>query len=370
MKILTRYAVIVAIFFTIGNIASAQQVRKWVQIWPCASNGRPTVNGHPSTGPGAYGHFIYAGAGTWKRYKVRPNVPVIIRASGDSCPGCMLGHPSFRLYEFIKGKKVEKLVFRGPDWAGKAPPGEPRYRFLYYIPGADEIEIACIKGGFSVAVYQFEIEKNPQVLTDKLRRRTVELIKQLDDDSWRVRHRAQKELEKIGAVILPILYDHLNQHSLEVKLRIKMIIDKVRPHDYVPEATMKSNASELVKKLSALIAMKSLGCDAEPARNLSAIGPYAVEQLKIECGSKNAHVRAAVVNALGKLGEVGTEKIIIELLKKDKDEDVRLRAAAALGNFNSPDVVRALKTASETDPSKRVRSEAIKSLKEISKNIN
>lgn len=370
MKYLTRYIAIVAIFSVISNIASAREVRKWVQIWPCASNGRATVNGRPSTGPGAYGHFIYAGAGTWKRYKVRPNVPVIIRASGDSCPGCILGHPSFRLYEFIKGKKVEKLVFRGPDWAGKAPPGEPCYRFLYYIPGANEIEIACIKSGFGVAVYQLEIEKNPQVLTDKLRKRAVELIKQLDDDSWRVRHRAQKELEKIGAVILPILYDHLNQHSLEVKLRIKMVIDKVRPHDYVLEATMKSNASELVRKLSAMIAEKSLGCDSEPARNLSAIGPYAVEQLKIECGSKNAHVRAAAVNALGKLAKTGTERIIIELLKKDKDEEVRLRAAAALGNFNSPDVIKVLKTTSKIDPSKRVRSEAMKSLKQILKSIN
>ena len=321
--------------------------KKWAQIWPCEADGRKVFNRQPSTGPGAYAHFRWAGMGTWKRYKVRKGVPIIIRAHGDSCPGCCLGCLAFRMSEFVNGKKAERFVFRGPKWRGEKPPGEPGYRLVYYVPQSEKFEIACIGTGFYVAVYQLvEIKRKADPLTDEDRTKIVELIKKMDDDSWKVRRQAQSELEKMGKKILPFLRTVLEKdkekYSFEVCLRIEMLINTLDPPktNIISDREMKKQSYDLADKLAVNIGDKKLSCDSEQAKSLALIGPYAAEPLKKQCSSKSEHVRAAAVCALAKLADAGSVEAIIFILK----------------------------SASEKDVSERVRKQASESLKQLLKN--
>lgn len=321
--------------------------KQWVQIWPSEADGRKVLNRQPSTGPGAYAHFRWAGCSTWKRYKVRKGVPIIIRANGDSCPGCCLGCLAFRMSEFVNGKKAERFVFRGPKWRGKKPSGEPGYRLVYYVPQSEKFEIACIGSGFYVTVYQLvETKIKSSTLTDKDRAKAVELIKKMDDDSWKVREQAQRELEKMGKKVVPFLRTVLEKDrekcSFEVRLRIEILIKTLDPPktNIISDREMKKQSADLVGRLAGLIEAKSLGCDSEQAKSLASIGPYAFEPLKKQCTSKSEHVRAAAVCALGRLAGADSIETIISILK----------------------------SASEKDASDRVRKQASESLKQLLKN--
>lgn len=56
-----------------------------------------------------------------------------------------------------------------------------------------------------------------------------ELIKQLGNDEWQIREKAQEELIKIGKNIKPILQKHENSPDPEVRLRIKQIMEEITP---------------------------------------------------------------------------------------------------------------------------------------------
>ena len=280
---------------------------------------------------------------TWV-FKVRKGVPVIIKAHADTAS---LGEIAFCLSEFVKGKKVQRLTFRGPNCVGGRAPSDPRYRLIYHVPQSEKFEIACTGRGFYVTVYQLvEIKRKADPLADKDRAKVVELIKKMDDDSWKIREQANRELEKMGKKVVPFLRTVLEKdkekYSFEVCLRIGMLLKTLDPPktNIISDLEMKKQASDLVGRLADLIAGKSLGCDSEQAKSLASIGPYAVKPLKKQCTSKSEHVRAAAVYSLGRLADDDSVEIIVPILK----------------------------AASEKDVSDRVRKQASESLKQLLKN--
>ena len=71
---------------------------------------------------------------------------------------------------------------------------------------------------------------------------------------------------------------------------------------------MKREVKELVEKLGKYIATKKLACDSDPAKNLSSIGPYAVEPLKKLCDNESSHLSAAAEQALEEIEKQKTDE--------------------------------------------------------------
>lgn len=354
------------------------QKKEWVRVWPCEADGAATVRDagsgrYPSTGEGSNTWFSYGGAGTWKRFKVKKDIPVIIKAIGDSGPGACLGHVSFRYTELDKSERKDTFVFEGPDWGGVAPQGEPTYRLVYRVPGTDKFEISCVRGGFYIEVYQQrQAAKKDGKLSEEQKQAALALIGKLGCDSWHEREKAQRALEKMGEAVLPFLEKEKEKHRpvLEVRLRIHKIIKELTPltGEAVPDTTMKEQVAELVTKLGTYIEPSShyFKCDSsEPVRSLAAAGPYAVKPLMKCCGSDSARIRQAAVNALGRLADKESVKTILSALKDDKAEEVRFQAAGALASFGSNEVRKALKAASESDKSEKVSKRAAEVLEQL-----
>jgi hypothetical protein len=346
------------------------QEKEWVRVWPCEADGAKTVsdcggNAFPSTGENACIWFNFNGAGNWKRFKVKKGSPVIIRANGDSGPGACLGRVDFKLIEIEDEKRTEKFIYDGPTWSGVAPSGEPQVRLVYYMPQAGEFEIACTRGGFYVMVYQLR-EKPDMTLTEEKRARIIELIARLGSDKWREREEAQAELESFGPAILPFLDKEKNSDLLEVRIRVGKLMKKLTPvGESLSEEEMETQASELIGKLTEYVKANSFTCEQEPARNLALMGPCAVKPLLEALKSQSAHVRAAAVHALGRIGDAQAVPTIIKALRGDREEEVRFQAAAALIDFDAEEVKAALKEASEKDESERVCAKALESLVHI-----
>ena len=347
--------------------------KEWVRVWPCEADGAKSVsdaggNAFPSTGENACIWFNWGGAGTWKRFKVKKDRPIIIKAQGDSGPGACLGRLDFKLFEIDDGKRTEKFEFDGPTWSGVAPDGEPKYRLIYFVPEAGKFEILCT-GGFYVRVYQERDKPKSSELSDDEKSNVKELIKKLACDNWREREEAQKKLMKMDERVLPLLKKHSDSPEIEVRIRLKKIIEALTPMtgEAVSVEAMKREAAEMVEKMGKYIATKKLARDSEPSKNLSLIGPYAVEPLEKLCDDESAHARAAAAQALGGLKAESSVKILAGLLKSDTDWLVRCRAATAMGNFDSEEVVKALKEASENDKDEEVCAAAAEALKAIEK---
>jgi hypothetical protein len=75
--------------------------------------------------------------------------------------------------------------------------------------------------------------------------------------------------------------------------------------------------------------------------------PIAQQVLEAGLNDSGASVRIACCRVLGKRGEASSVKSLSQTLKQDKDLDVRLAAAEALGKINSPESITALVTALE-----------------------
>jgi hypothetical protein len=79
--------------------------------------------------------------------------------------------------------------------------------------------------------------------------------------------------------------------------------------------------------------------------------PMAQQVLEAGLDDKDAPVRAACCQVLGKRGDAASVPKLANVLRLDKDIDVRLAAAAALGNINSPETMPALVAAlDDRDP--------------------
>jgi hypothetical protein len=377
MKRVIFTILVAAAALALASTAFAQE-KEWVRVWPCEADGAATVRDagggqHPSTGEGANTWFSWGGAGTWKRFKVKKGVPVIIKALGDSGPGACLGHVAFRCTELDKSERKGTFVFDGPNWSGVAPKGEPCYRLVYHVPKTDKLEISCVKGGFYVWVYrQRQVSKKDNKLSEEDTQAALALIEKLGCDCWHERQKAQRALVRMGEAVLPLLQQEKNKPRpvLEVRLRIRKIIAALTPltGETYSEEAMKNDVEALLTTLAVYIGAKSLGCDSEPAKSLAAPGPYAVKHLVSltdPAEEENSNVRAAAVNALGRLADKDSVKTILSALKDDKDEEVRFQAAGALASFDSEEVRKALKASSENDKSEKVAKRAAEVLAQI-----
>lgn len=76
------------------------------------------------------------------------------------------------------------------------------------------------------------VEKPVKGLISEVKRYKIkELIKQLDNDDWETRESAQEELEKIGQLALPALKEALKTGSAEVRMRAKLLIEKIEKRE-------------------------------------------------------------------------------------------------------------------------------------------
>lgn len=360
-------------FLALCETAQAQEKEvEWVRVWPSVADGAKTVRDaggkqYPSTGPGSNTWFRWGGAGAWKSFNARKGVPVIIKAYGDSGQGACLGHVRFHVYHLSRTKNMnDKFTFMGPDWNGIAPQGEPRRRLVYFVPKSEIFTVEIVQLGFYIEVYEAREKKKPE-LTDEDRTRVAQLVAKLSCDSWRGREDAQRALWAMGEKTLPLLEKEKDNADIEIRVRVKKIIEALTPAtgDVISETAMKREAAALVEELVRYIASNSFGCSSEPARSLAAIGPHAVEPLEKHYDSASEHVRAAVIQALGKLKVENSVETIISALGKDGSEEVRYRAAGALAGFDTDEIRKALKAASENDTSERVRKQALESLQDI-----
>lgn len=86
-----------------------------------------------------------------------------------------------------------------------------------------------------------------------------------------------------------------------------------------------------------------------------------LEALGVPPLRKSANLRSAVVNALARVGDAQAVPAICELLLSDSAEPVRRTAARALGGFEDPQALPALRSALD-DESERVQLWAVQSI--------
>src|SRR4051794_12725379 len=73
--------------------------------------------------------------------------------------------------------------------------------------------------------------------------------------------------------------------------------------------------------------------------------PMSQQVLEAGLNDDNAAVRVACCRSLGKRAETSSVACLAGALRSDKDVDVRMAAAAALGKINSPESIKALAVA-------------------------
>ena len=95
------------------------------------------------------------------------------------------------------------------------------------------------------------------------------------------------------------------------------------------------------------------------------MGPSVVEPLIPFLGSNSPNVRAVGAELLGMHGAIGASKWLTLLVANDPENDVRVRAANALGRIGSPHGIEALIRATSVDNSVALRNAAVLALGQI-----
>jgi hypothetical protein len=165
------------------------------------------------------------------------------------------------------------------------------------------------------------------------RKRVEALLKDLNSETFKVREKAQQELQKLGNAAKPFLREALKaQSTLEGRLRIEALLDRLRDFDVTD--------LEIPKGLT-----------------VSGVGDQVAAGLK---GLKDANrdVRSLAMHDLLGLAPY-SDKVVpafVELLQNDKDDHVRRTAAACLAHLDgdAPAVAAALKKALN-DPDAYIR---------------
>lgn len=194
-------------------------------------------------------------------------------------------------------------------------------------------------------------ELRRRTLTDETQARALALIRQLGDDTFRVREKAQAELKAMGAAVLPLLRHGLHDPDAEVRSRCQETLEaldraKVQPLAathvklialrkppgaaevllaYLPSAEDEAIASEVHSALAAVV-----------VRN-GAPDPTVLKALDDPVGARRAAAAVALCQAVGFDGRPLARRRV-----QDPDPAVRLPVALALAKAQDRDAVPVL----------------------------
>jgi HEAT repeat protein len=189
-----------------------------------------------------------------------------------------------------------------------------------------------------------------RTLTDEVRDKATDLIKQLGDDNFDVREKAMTELQGMGAAIGSILRQHQSDPDLEVSARVRKILAAVETRS-TPLSPVVPRLVALRKPPGAAEAMLAFLPFAEDENVLdeitAALAAVAVHDGKVEPALVKAvddrlPLRRGVAGvALWQAG-VAQQRPAVRKLLQDPDGDVRLRVALALAEDREKDAVPVL----------------------------
>ncbi len=192
-------------------------------------------------------------------------------------------------------------------------------------------------------------EFRKRTLTDATREKAMGLIKQLGDEAFAVRERAQTDLQGMGVAILPLLHRSAHDADPEISNRSKKCL----------EALAKEKASSLSPVVVRLVALRKPAGAAEtllaylPSADdeviasevqaaLAAVAfrdgkpdPVLLKALQDKVGVR----RAAAAEALC---QIALERPRVRTMLKDADPAVRLKVALALANVQDKEAVPTL----------------------------
>ncbi|HTU19437.1 MAG TPA: HEAT repeat domain-containing protein [Gemmataceae bacterium] len=194
-------------------------------------------------------------------------------------------------------------------------------------------------------------EVRKRTVTEPLRRKCDELIKQLGDADFTVREKAQAEAKAMGALILPLLRQATRHPDLEVRNRARDCLSQMERDKSLPLSPITARLIALRKPAGAaetLLAYIPYSDDetvqAEVQLALDAVAfkdgkpePALVQALSDALGAR----RAAAAEALCLSGDREHLPAIRKLLA-DSEPAVRLKTALALAGIRERDAVPAL----------------------------
>jgi HEAT repeat protein len=175
------------------------------------------------------------------------------------------------------------------------------------------------------------------------RRKTAKWIAGLDDESFKTREAASRELEKLGAAAKPLLRETLKGHpSPEVRHRINNLLAKLKGFDAddleVPTGVTVVTANDLLRahlkdlaeaeQTSGGMAMSGL---VELAPYSDRVVPALATMLK---KGKTEYIRRVAAHCLGRIG--ASARPALPALKaglEDPDRNVRSACQAAIGQI-------------------------------------
>mmetsp|Transcript_27440 Transcript_27440/g.45158 ORF Transcript_27440/g.45158 Transcript_27440/m.45158 type:complete len:507 (-) Transcript_27440:160-1680(-) len=143
---------------------SLLDARTVVCVWPhyadvkdCRDGGGRT---RPVTGTGSATWFRYGGGGSERRFMIEPGLPIIIRASGDMCPGtgCCIGRVAYSVHE-RSSEEDEWTEILDFDYHEH---GLCIQRWQYFVPSKSELSLRA-RGSFYFGVHQQEFASAKQV---------------------------------------------------------------------------------------------------------------------------------------------------------------------------------------------------------------
>jgi hypothetical protein len=101
------------------------------------------------------------------------------------------------------------------------------------------------------------------------------------------------------------------------------------------------------------------------ARSLARLGPGAGPALVEGLGSSAPLVRAVCSEICGVLGVTAAQTVLLDVIDRDPDDDVRIRAARALGRIGLPSALPALVRATDRSASPALRAVAARALGDL-----
>jgi hypothetical protein len=149
---------------------------------------------------------------------------------------------------FTKRSKSTPLTAKALEscWTDLAGDAEVAYRAIGRLLGSPREAVALLGEHLKPA---------PSATTEHVNK----LIGDLDSKQFKTRDQAMKELEKLGAVAVPVLHKALTAKvSLEMRQRMELLLEKVQGASLPPEMARQVRAVEVLESIGTAQARKLL----------------------------------------------------------------------------------------------------------------